>query len=129
MVDQKQQQTRDQTEFTLVDMETSNIIFPKLLLGVENALTRGNEFIKTNYKQWSELYSVEDIKTNIAEILSQLEEIPTDTKEFLEKTQQELKNLNSSLVHFLSLLLNHIRMHSVLIQKKTALSLGNVISC
>ena len=124
MVD-KNHQTRDQIEFILVDLEASNIMFPELLLGVENALTRSNEFIKTNYKRWSELYPVkicqkpmEEIKTNIAETLSQLEEVPTDMKEFLEKTQQKLKKsqiINE--VHFVSLL-HHIRLHSVLVRKK-----------
>ena len=99
----KTKQTRDQIEFSLVDLEVSNIMLPELLLGVKNALTRGNEFIKTNYKQWSELYpakiykkNMEDIKTNIAETLRQLEEIPSDMKEILEKThmwrQKQLRN-------------------------------------
>ena len=75
-------------------------MLPELLLGVESALTRVIEFIKTNYKQWSELYPVkiykkpmEEIRTNIAETLSQLEELRTNMKEFLEKAQQELKKI------------------------------------
>ena len=85
-----------QIEFTLVDLLASNIKLPELLLGVESALTRVIEFIKANYKQWSKLYPVkiykkpmEEIRTNIAEILSQVEEVPTDMIEFLEKIQLE----------------------------------------
>ena len=70
-------------------------MLPELLLGVENALTIGNEFIKINYKQWSVLYPVkiykkpvENINTYITETLSLLEEIPTDVKEFLKETKQ-----------------------------------------
>ncbi len=73
-------------------------MLPELLLGVENALTIGNVFIKINYKQWSVLYTVkiykkpvEDINTYITETLSLLEEIPTDVKEFLKKNFKILK--------------------------------------